>query len=63
MNHAGLAEPPEGVTSGDTVPRENERHDVQEAEIREAIGCLKTVEAYKSKSDDELREMAKEILL
>jgi len=58
-----LAEPPEGVIAGDSIPRENELTDREEQMIQEAVGIMKTKDAYARMGDDELREKAKEILL
>ncbi len=63
MESAGLSEPPEGVITGDSVPRENEEGGVEESRIQEMVGIMKTKEAYRRKSDSELREIAKEKLL
>lgn len=61
--HAPHSTPPEGVVSGDSIPRENELTDREERVITEAVGILKTHPAYEGQSDDELREIAKEKLL
>lgn len=57
-----LAEPPEGVIAGDSVPRENDADDIEQQFIDEMVGLLKTHQAYVGKSDAELREIAKEKL-
>jgi len=59
----GLSEPPEGVVSGDSVPRENEDDGRREAEITRMIGVLKARPAYRNHSDEELREVAERIKL
>lgn len=61
-DHYALAEPPEGVLVGESVPRENEQDDIEQAAIEEMVGLLKTRPAYRAKSDSELREIAKEKL-
>ncbi len=58
-----LAEPPEGVLVGEDVPIENQETGFEEAMIQDAVGIMKTKEAYRGKSDSELREIAKEKLL
>lgn len=63
MENTGLSEPPEGVVTGDSVPRENEEVGAEESRIQEMVGIMKTKEAYRRKSDSELREIAKEKLL
>lgn len=63
MTQAFLSEPPEGATSGDSIPRENEELERQKQELDTAVAVLKTVEAYHGKSERELREIAKEKLL
>lgn len=59
---AGLAEPPEGVITGDSVPRENEDADRERAAVDEMVGVLKGHPAHQGKTDDELREIAREKL-
>jgi len=59
----GMARPPEGVVTGDSVPRENELTDRQEAAVSELAGVLKTHPAYQDRAESELREIAKEKLL
>lgn len=62
-SNTGLAEPPEGVISGDTIPRENETTEMEVAAVDEMVGEMKGHPAYYGRSDDELREIAKEKLL
>lgn len=59
----GLAEPPEGVISGEDVPVENQLDEFDEKSIQECIGIMKTRgEPYTSMADSELREKSREIL-
>lgn len=61
MRHSeGLAEPPEGAISGDSVPRENEADEEWRMKVEELVGILKTREPYHGRSDAELREIARE---
>lgn len=63
MNGAkGHREPPEGVLAGENVPVENDRQAVNESLLDEAVGLLKGHPAYTGRSDDELREIAREKL-
>lgn len=55
-----LAEPPKGVLVGEDVPIENQETDFEESMIQDAIGIMRTKEAYRGKSDSEIREIAKE---
>lgn len=55
----GMAPPPEGVIAGESVPRENELSDREEALIQELVGKMKgRGEPFASMSDNELRERA-----
>lgn len=54
---------PEGVVSGEDVPLENQQDDLERQAVEEMVGLLKTHPAYDGRSDDELREIAKEKLL
>lgn len=58
----GLSEPPEGALAGETVPRENDEEEVDRALLDEAVGILKTRPEYHGRSDDELREIARDKL-
>jgi len=58
-----LTKPPEGVTSGDTIPVENQEDEMERQMIDDAVAVLKTREEYHGKSNSELREIAKEKLL
>ncbi|AFD02304.1 putative protein 23 [Haloarcula hispanica icosahedral virus 2] len=58
----GLSKPPEGVVSGDSIPRENEQSEQQRAAIETLVGLLKARPGYKRLDDDEIREIAKERL-
>lgn len=59
----GLSKPPEGVLTGESVPRENEEEAVTQAEIGQVKGVLKARgEPYVSMSDSELAERAREVL-
>lgn len=58
----GLREPPDGVLAGENVPRENDRDDLQQGAVDEMVGVLKTHPAYHGRTDDELREIAREKL-
>lgn len=62
MNAKGLSEPPEGAIVGESVPRENERNEAEEAAITELAGLLKAYPAYRGRSESELREIAREKL-
>lgn len=58
----GLSAPPEGALAGESVPRENDQEDVEDAALDEAVGILKTRPEYHGRSDDELREIARDKL-
>ena len=60
--NAAHSPPPEGVISGDSIPRENEEHDIDHSAVVELANELKTRPGYRERSDDELREIAKEKL-
>lgn len=60
--HRALAEPPQGAVAGENVARESEPDEYDRNAVDQAVGVLKTREAYQGKSDDELREIAKEKL-
>lgn len=54
--------PPEGVLTGESVPRENEESEVDDSEIEEIMNELKQRgEPYLSMSEQERREKALEI--
>lgn len=58
-----LTPPPEGVISGDSIPRENELDDREEQKVQEFIGVAKSKgEPWVSMTDEELREKAIETL-
>jgi hypothetical protein len=57
-----LSRPPEGVIRGEDVPLENQKDGLERRTVEEMVGLLKTHPAYSGKSDDELREIAKEKL-
>lgn len=59
---AGLSAPPEGVLAGESVPRENDEEDVEQAAVDELVGLLKTNPAYHGRPDSELEEIAREKL-
>lgn len=62
--HNPQAEPPEGVLSGDSIPRENEATERAEREaVDRLVAQLKTRPGFQRYSDDKLREIAKEKLL
>jgi hypothetical protein len=54
------SEPPEGVLRGESVPVENQEIEMADAELDAAVAALKERPAYHGRSDDELREIAKE---
>ena len=59
----GHSEPPEGVLTGDTVPRENEETGIEEEKIQSLVNNMKAKgEPYKSMAEDRLREKAKEVI-
>ncbi len=62
MSHSPLSKPPEGVTAGRDVPRENEASEVERQQIDAMVAALKTKPGYRQKDDSELREEAKERL-
>lgn len=55
-----LAEPPEGVLSGEDVPHESEPEEYERNTIDRIVGVLKSREQYHGRPDDELREIARE---
>lgn len=60
----GMARPPEGAISGDSVPRENELDDSEEQTVQEVIGELKGKgEPWINMSDNEIRERVKDRLV
>ena len=54
----GLAEPPEGVVRGESVPVENDGDAIDEAVIDKTVGQMKTMPGYSELTDRELREIA-----
>lgn len=56
---AGLAEPPEGVLAGESIPRVNEGEDVEQAKVDEMAGTLKSRPEFQDHSDEELEEIAR----
>jgi len=57
---AGLAEPPEGVLVGESLPRENEQDSKRRQAIEEMVGLLKDRgKPYTEMGHVELREEAK----
>lgn len=59
--HGALSEPPEGVLSGESVPRENDEDDVKEAKIQRVVSLLK-VNGYTYMSQKQLRRKSIDIL-
>jgi len=63
ISSKGMAEPPEGVISGESVPVENEAENINESEIQEIVGLLKSRgPPYTEMSESELRDKAGEII-
>jgi len=58
---AALSEPPEGVVTGDSVPRENEDDDWDTTAIDRIVATLKTREEYREMKDERVREKAREL--
>lgn len=59
-----LSKPPEGVLTGDTVPRENEAEGKDEQVIQEVIGRLKSQgKPWSLMSDSEIRKRVKDHLV
>jgi len=59
QNSNGLAEPPEGVIAGESVPPESEPDNYDEAMIQQIEGLLKARgEPYTGMNSSELRERA-----
>jgi len=58
-----MAAPPEAVEVGESVPHENSLDEMEEAAVQSLVAEMKTRPAFNGKSDDELREIAKEKLL
>jgi len=54
----GLAPPPEGVLTGESVPRENERTEKERVAIQRLARTMKGYPAFSDLSDAELREKA-----
>ena len=64
VTSSGMAEPPEGVLVGESVPRENELSDKEEAIVQEFIGQMKARgRPFVAMSDKELRERAENKLV
>lgn len=62
-NSEGHSEPPEGVLTGDTVPRENEEKGIEEEKIQSLVNNMKAKgEPYIDMAEDRLREKAKEVI-
>jgi len=57
-----MAEPPKGVISGDSIPRENEEDDRLQTQIENLVAVMKERPEYRRYNDDVLREIAKEKL-
>ena len=63
-NSSPMSEPPEGVISGESVPRENELDDKEEQAIQEVIGELKAQgKPWSIMTDDEIRGRVKDHLV
>ena len=62
-SNSPLAEPPEGVVSGNSIPRENELNGIEEQMIQEAVGIMKTKEAYERMDDNKLGQKTNEVVL
>lgn len=60
MSTRGYEEPPEGVVSGDTVPRENDQKARHEGRVDRLSTEMKAHPAYCDKSEGERREIARE---
>jgi hypothetical protein len=61
--NAPMAEPPDGVLSGEDVPRENEQHDIDETLIEEVMAMLKgRGKPYSNMNETELEEKAVETI-
>lgn len=53
-----MATPPEGVVTGENVPRENEADDLFLATVDRVAGRLKAHPAFQGRSESELQELA-----
>jgi hypothetical protein len=53
-----MATPPEGVVTGEDVPRENEADDLFLATVARVAGWLKAHPEFQGRSESELRELA-----
>lgn len=60
METGGVAEPPEAVIKGETVPQENQEGELRRAEIELIMGELKTRPGYRDLTASEQREKALE---
>lgn len=61
--NAPQSKPPEGVTRGESIPRENEEVEMERQLIDECVAIMKCKDGYSDKADSELREIAKEKIL
>jgi hypothetical protein len=52
-------EPPEGVVTGESVPIENDKGQIQESKVEKMANALKTTEAFYEYSQKERREIAR----
>jgi len=57
-----LAEPPEGVLVGESVPRENQQAELEEHAVQRLAAALKTRPRYRDYSEAERLEIAREKL-
>lgn len=58
----GLSEPPEGVLSGDSIPRENEEDDLNRAKVESIAGEMKKHPRFEGRTDAERREAARKMI-
>lgn len=56
----GMSEPPEGVVTGEDIPRENDRYETRQSTIRQIQRTLKA--RYSDVPDDILRSKAEVIV-
>lgn len=61
--HVGHAPPPEGVLVGESVPRENEQTEHDEAHLQQVMNRMKAHgKPYRERTESELRERAIRLL-
>ena len=59
----GLSEPPEGALSGEDVPLENNKRELDESKVETVKNTLKGYEPYSDMEEDKLDSEAREMVM